>query len=247
MARRFAVSGLAPIVVSAAAGWLLAGCGGGGTEAASAGPGASTTISGTLVKGPVSEATIRAFAVSGGAVGAAIASTTTDSAGAFVLVMGNYAGPVMLQASAGHFTDEATGTMMPMAASDLMSAVLPTVPAGSNISGIAVTPLTSMAQSMAAHMSGGLQDANITAANAALGSMFMVGDILRVSPMNPLVAGSGAAATPAARNYGMVLAGMSQYAKDIGMLTSSGIVTAMMSDASDGIMDGMAAGVQVGM
>ncbi|HJV63243.1 MAG TPA: hypothetical protein VJ743_20005, partial [Albitalea sp.] len=47
--------------------------------------------------------------------------------------------------------------------------------------------------------------------------------------------------------YGMVLAGMSQYAKDIGMLTSSGIVTAMMSDASDGIMDGMAAGVQVGM
>jgi hypothetical protein len=36
----------------------------------------------------------------------------------------------------------------------------------------------------------------------------------------------------------MVLAAMSQYAKGIDMAVSSALVTAMMSDAADGMMDG---------
>ncbi len=66
----------------------------------------------------------------------------------------------------------------------------------------------------------------------------MVSDILHIQPMNPLVAGSGSAASQDAINYGMAMAAMSQYAKGQGMSASSAIVTAMMNDASDGMMDG---------
>jgi hypothetical protein len=164
-----------------------------------------------------------------------------------MLSVAGYSGSVMLQATGGTYLDEATGTSMAMAAADSMFAILTTMSAGSMVTDIQVTPITSMAQSMAQHMAGGMTDANISAANAALGNYFMVGDVLHTVPMNPLAPGSGSMANQAMMNYGMVLAAMSQYAKSIGMTTPSGLVTAMMNDASDGVMDGKAAGAPVGM
>ena len=110
-----------------------------------------------------------------------------------------------------------------------------------------MTPLTSMAQAMAVHMAGGMTSANIATANAAVGAYFMVDDIVYTPPMNPLVAGSGSAAAQAMMNYGMTLAAMSQYAKNVGMPVSSSLVTDMMADASDGTMDGTASGSQIMM
>ncbi|HET7317541.1 MAG TPA: hypothetical protein VFK23_00250, partial [Nitrospirota bacterium] len=66
-------------------------------------------------------------------------------------------------------------------------------------------------------------------------------------PMNPLVTGSGTGATQDMRNYGITTAAMSQYAKNIGMTNSSGIITDMMNDASDGIMNGMMGSTQITM
>jgi len=43
------------------------------------------------------------------------------------------------------------------------------------------------------------------------------------------------------------MAAMSQYANGIGMPISSGIVTAMMNDASDGVMNGMMDNAQIMM
>lgn len=228
---------------------LLAGCGGGGIDGTGSAttPSAQGTMSGNVVKGPVSGATVQAFAVSGGVMGAQLSSAVTDASGAFAMPMGSYAGPVMLQISGGSYTDEATGVPMTIAPGDVMTAVLPTVAAGAAINGVAVTPLTAMAQAMAQHMSGGLTDSNIAAANAAVGNYFMVHDILHTQPINPLVPGSAAGATPDMINYGMALAAMSQYAKGAGMSSSSGFVTAMMNDASDGVIDGKASGTQVTM
>ena len=206
-----------------------------------------TTVSGSAFNGPVGMATVSAYAVNNGVRGAQIASVTTDAQGNFTMAIGNHTGPLMLQASAGAYLDVATGAPITMAAADVMTAVLPTVAAGSTAGGIQVTPITAMAQSMALNMAGGMTDANISAANTAVGNYFMVGDILRTPPMNPLAAGSGASATQAMINYGMTLAAMSQYAKNVGMTAPSGIVTAVMKDASDGIMDGRAAGGPVGM
>ena len=159
-------------------------------------PSGTGTISGSVVKGPVSGATVKAFALTGGTMGSQLSSATTDANGAFTMPMGNYAGPVMLQMSGGTYTDEATGSPMAMGPGDMMTAVLPTIAAGAAVNGVAVTPLTAMAQAMAQRMAGGLTDANIAAANAAVGNYYMVHDILHTQPINPLVPGSAAGATP---------------------------------------------------
>jgi hypothetical protein len=223
-------------------------CGGGGSSSDSeVGTGATGFVSGTVTKGPVGNATVTAYGIDGGQAGAQIGTTTTDADGNFNMAIGTYAGPVMLQVSGGSYTDEASGTRMAMAKGDAMLVVMPTVAAGTTVSGIQVTPVTTMAQSRAQHMTGGMTDTNIAAANSAMGNYFQIGDILHVQPMNPLVAGSGAGASQDAKNYGMTLAAMSEYAKDLGMASSSAIVTAMMSDAGDGVMDGMMGGNQLSM
>ena len=221
----------------------LVGCGGGGSSSTSAIGG----IGGTGFKGPVSGATVVAYAINNGAMDSQVSSGTTDTQGNFNLSMGTYAGVVMLQLTGGAYIDEATGTPMAMAHGDAMTAALPSMAGGAMISGVQLTPLTSMAQAAAQHMTGGMTDANIAAANTAVGSYFMVGDMLHTLPINPLVAGSGAAATQSSMNYGMTLAAMSQYAKNIGMTAASRIVTAMMKDAADGIMNGMGVGGQIAM
>ena len=228
---------------------IVSGCGGGGSSGSDVVTSSVSqgTISGNAVKGPVSGATVSAYGLSNGAAGPALASATTNARGAFTLSVGDYSGPVMLRMTGGMYTDEATGSNMSIAGSDVMTAVLANVAAGSTVSGVQMTPVTSMAQAMAEHMSGGMTSANIATANAAVGAYFMVGDILYIPPMNPLVAGSGVAATQAMMNYGMALAAISQYAKSVRMPVSSSIVTYMMSDASDGTMDGSASGSQIMM
>jgi len=218
----------------------LAACGGGGGGGGGTTPPppVTGTVSGTAVKGPVNGGTMTAYRLSNGAMGTEITHTTTGSDGSFSLSMGSYAGPVMLQMTGGTYTDEATGATMPMMAGDAMTAALPTMTAGQTLSGVQVTPLTAMAQVMAQHMAGGMTEANITAANTNVGKYFTVTDVLHNVPMNPLVSNSGGSATQDQINYGMALAAMSQYARGQGMSSSSAMVTAMMNDATDGVMDG---------
>ena len=83
-----------------------------------------------------------------------------------------------------------------------------------------------MAQARAQNMAGGMTDANIATANAAMATYFSVGDILHTAPMNPQMPGAGAGATQDSKNYGMSIAAISEYAKAIGMTASSGIITA---------------------
>jgi hypothetical protein len=66
--------------------------------------------------------------------------------------------------------------------------------------------------------------------------------------MDPAMMGSASGATQAQKNYGMSIAAMSQYAKTIGMtMSSSGMVTAMMKDASDGTMNGTMGSTSISM
>lgn len=224
---------------------LAAACGGG--SATGVGPDSTGFVSGTVTKGPVSGATVVAFGIAGGRPGFQVGSASTDAMGNFSLSIGTYAGPVMLQASGGSYTDEATGASMGMAQGDVMTVAIPTIAAGATASGIQVTPVTAMAQAIAQRVAGGMSDVNIAAANAAMGKYFSVADIVRVRPMNPLVPGSGAAASQDARNYGMTLAAMSEYARMQGMGSSSALVTALMNDAADGSMDGRTGSVAVMM
>ncbi|MDA8432998.1 MAG: hypothetical protein M0Z60_08550 [Nitrospiraceae bacterium] len=220
--------------------FTLVGCGGGGSAGTTTSPGANGTISGMAVKGPVAGATVTAFAVGNGTMAGQIGAGKTDGQGNFSMSIGDYSGAVMLRLTGGTYTDEATGTTMSMQSADEMTAVIPSVSSGETLSGIEMTPLTSMAQAMAQAMAGGMTPSNITAANMSVGNYYMAGDILRGAPMDPLAAGAANTADQNARNYGMTIAAMTQLAKNAGMQFSSGMVTAMSGDASDGIMNGMA-------
>ncbi len=229
---------------------LLFGCGGGSDSGNGAVPSVSNAdgvITGTAVKGPVNGATVKAYAINNGLMGAQIGTGTTDAQGNFSLAIGSYSGPVMLQMTGGTYTDEATGNSITMQPGDVMTSIMPQAVAGAVMGGVQITPLTSMAQVRAQAMSGGMTPANIAAANTAMGNYFSVNDILYTHPMNPLIPGSGSGATQDMRNYGIVLAAMSQYANSIGMRFSSGIVTTMMNDAADGFMDGRMGGNQIMM
>src|SRR5512140_3238499 len=195
--------------------FMLVACGGGGGGGGNGGsPSATTgTLSGTATKGPVSGATVTAYAINNGAKGSQMGSAQTDSNGNFTMTVHAYSGPVMLQMHGGSYTDEATGARMSMLNADDMACVLPsiTVTAGSTMTGIQVTPLTSMAQSWAAHMSGGMTATNITTANSHVGAAY-VGpgvDIVMTHPIDPTVTGSANGASIDAKNYGMMLAAMS--------------------------------------
>lgn len=227
---------------------LLSSCGGGGDGGSSTTPTSAETISGTATKGPLGGATVTAFSISqSGGQGSQIGTANTDGQGNFTMQVGNHSGLIMIQVKGGTFIDEATGQQMTMGSTDMVTAAIPNINAGSTVSGIQITPVTSMAQSMAQSMAGGMTQANISQANAAMGQYFAVSDILTVHPMDPTVAMSGSAANQDQRNYGMTIAAMSQYAHDIGMPNSSGMITAMMADASDGIMNGMMGTTQINM
>jgi hypothetical protein len=222
---------------------LLSGCGGSsGSDSVTTPTPTGTSngmIGGTAVKGPVSGATVTAYTVTNGAMGTQLASGMTDSQGNFNISNDTYSGTVMLQMSGGTYIDEATGATMSMSPGDVMTCVIPSVSSGASVTGIQVTPLTSMAQAMANNMAGGMTGSNIAAANTSVGNYFMVNDILHTQPMNPLVSGASGTATQDMINYGMAIAAMSQSAKDMGMTSSSSMVTSMMSDASDGVMNGL--------
>src|SRR5512133_3897 len=174
-ARRARVTHGLPMALAAAL--LLAGCGGGsgsGSGSGDGGPGAVTsgTLTGTATKGPVSGATVQAFAIDNGTRGSQLGSATTDASGNFTMTMRPYSGVVMLQVRGGSYMDEATGVRMNMLSADELTCVVPAinVTAGSTTPGIQVTSLTSMAQAWAEHMAGGMSATNATTANAHVGA-----------------------------------------------------------------------------
>jgi hypothetical protein len=206
------------------------------------------TITGTAFMGTMTSGTVTAYSVASGTMGPMIGTSAVDATGNFSIPLGAYAGTVMLQVSGGTFMDPANGTTMTMESGDVMTSCVPSVMAGSTTTGVQVTPPTSMAQMMAQYMSGGMTVANAAAANTAVGNYFMAGDILMTPPMDPSTAGSASSATQVQKNYGMSIAAMSEYAKTIGMtVSSSGMVTSMMKDASDGTMNGMMGSTSISM
>ena len=133
---------------------LLFGCGGGSGVGGGATSSVDGVISGTAVKGPVSGATVTAYAINSGVMGAQIGNGTTDAQGNFTVSIGAYSGPVMLRMSGGTYTDEATGASMTMQSGDVMTSVMSQAVAGAVMNGVQITPLTSMAQMRAQTMSG---------------------------------------------------------------------------------------------
>jgi len=174
------------------------GCGGGGgTPAAPTPPAGSTTISGALVKGPVSGAKISIFDVrADGTVDRSTvlgqADTTADGKYQITLTKLPTAGPIVLEAIGGTYTDEVSGK----AGVTLKATLRTAVPGIANGDSIAITPLTEIAY----HKTEGLQlpaatagsaagagaftPANIKDSNLTIGKTFKVDDIIKSKPFD---------------------------------------------------------------
>ena len=134
---------------------ILTSCGGGGGSTAAVsggGGGTSTTISGAVVKGNVSGATVT---FKNATTGAVLGTATTDANGNYTF-NATFSGEVVIEASGGTYTDEATNRTTTLTTP--LKAVLTVT--GSQVTGV-VTPLTSMAYTYAFSNAG----TAVTAAN----------------------------------------------------------------------------------
>lgn len=171
---------------------LFVGCGGGGGSAAVV-P-ASTTISGSAVKGPVNGATVTARAVSSGAV---LGTTTTSPTGTYSFTI-SHSGDVVIEVQGGTYADEATGVTTPL------NQLKAYVTAGSGAKTVHVTPLTYLAYGYA----GGTR-AGFDTALTNLATQFGLGSINLLTTL-PEVTGT-------VNDYGRVLRGISKYVQNQGL------------------------------
>ena len=168
---------------------ILPGCsGGGGTSAPASTPapsqnGNSVTISGAVVKGPVSGGEIRVYAVKDGQIdlSALLGLGKTAADGSFTMTLFSPpTGPVVLEVTGGTYTDEASGTPGVPLKTPLRAAV-PNVSDGAKI---AVTPLTHLACKQVEGI-GALTAIEIEDANVQIGRFFQISDLIASVPFDP--------------------------------------------------------------
>ncbi len=177
---------------------LLAACGGGGSGGSASSGGASNNRNGSIVKGPVNGATVCAYALLATGKGPQIGCTTTRADGSYSFDL-TYVGPVVVEATGGSYTDEATG--VPGVA---LSTPLTTVGMiGGGAKNLIATPLTTIGFKQA--VSGNsLTVQGFEAANTQVKSAFGLGaevDLARTWPN--VVSGQ-------ANAYGSALVGVSK-------------------------------------
>lgn len=190
--------------------------------------GSSTTISGVASKGLLQGATISAYALdAAGSKGVLLGTATTDVFGAYSLELGAYSGNVLLEASGGTYIDEATGASI--------SNAVPFRAALTNVTGsigTAITPFTEIAVQKA----GTLTAANIDQANTILSNMLGGTNILTVMPANVL-SSSSINASVDSKNYGLMLAAISQMVANGSAVNVNDAVIQISNDLANNQLD----------
>ena len=220
----------------------LASCGGGGGggDTSATPPQTLATVSGSVVKGPVSGASVTIYTLNAdGSRRSYYGPITTDSDGNFSATLKPApTGPLEVVSSGGSYVDEATGAITTLAAWDNLSAAWP---AGTTRA--VVTPLTDIAAARvwvmaargtpsAAQLAEAIQSSNISVAQ-----QYGIDNILATTPASVADSTRVATTTRAERNYGLVLAGIAQYAGTLGV-RSIDLVGALATDAQGGQFNG---------
>ncbi|MGM0454260.1 MAG: hypothetical protein ACQERN_13970, partial [Thermodesulfobacteriota bacterium] len=192
--------------------WGCNDSGGGGGSSDDGGTVSTSTLDGTLSKGPTAGAEVQVFTVANGKKDKRIGEGTTDDTGQYEidLELDGYDGPLYIEANGGTYIDEATGNETNLEAT--LRAAIPEV-ASDRITGC-ITPLTELAVRKA----GTALDANtIRASNEMLSQMLgdegEGGDILSDRPFDPTQANAGDTAKETEKTYTMILAALSQMAQ----------------------------------
>jgi hypothetical protein len=168
---------------------------------------AAVTIHGVASLGPLSSATVRAFAIADGLKDRALASAVTADTGSYSLHIGFYTGPVLLEASGCTYRDEASGVAIAMEGT--VRAALANVTGDTQAN---ITALTAAAVRNAEGASDGLTAAHIDAANAAAKAQPGF-DPVATGPIDPTATGVAAGHGPRTL-YGVYLGVVSQYRRN---------------------------------
>ncbi len=231
------------VALSAAILLGLINCGGGGSGGGGSSTASSETVTGNVVKGYISGATITFFALnSDGSRGAELGTSTTDSSGNFsVTIQPIPTSPFLAESSGGSYVDEVTKGTVFLTDTDHLCAVLP---AGTTVA--AVTALTNMACVRALVVAAGdvpLSDA-VDSSNAAIANQFNLSNIISVLPVDASNFVDNNTAVTNQRLYGIVLAGIAKEADTLGV-NAFDLATALATDAADGTLDGLDEGVAI--
>lgn len=207
---------------------LVAGCEGSGGGGSSSG-GSSATINGVASKGPISNGAVKVYALNtAGAKGSQLGTTATTLAdGSYSINFGTYTGNVLVEVTAGKYTDEASGITLDNTAT--LRAALTGV--SSSVS-VAVTPMTEIAVQHAVT----LTETNIGQANSLLSTMAGV-NIISTMPANVLDSAASLSATVDQINYGLMMAAVSQMIASGDAADVSDAIAKITSDLSDNQLD----------
>ncbi|MEO7391935.1 MAG: hypothetical protein ABIU58_07150 [Ramlibacter sp.] len=166
----------------------------------------TTSLSGNVVKGPVNGATVCAYKATAAGKGEQIKCTTSGAGGAYTMDIA-YTGDVVIEATGGNYTDEATSAAKTLG--DPMQVVVASQ--GGATVGV-ITPLTSAAFSVSKGLSGGVTSANFSTAATTVGSQFKLSGVNLATTL-PLVTGT-------TNSYGQILKAISQYVANGNSLAS---------------------------
>jgi len=217
---------------------LLAGCGSETTDETT-----ESTICGTGTKGPLGNATVVVYQLnSDGSRGEVLATASTASDGSFT-ASGNISGPVAVVVTGGSYIDEATGQTVQ---NDEAEELVTLLAEGADEENIGVTALTTIAAARASENAAiGLAQA-IAAANQEVADLFGLSgiDIARTRVDDLTDPNEDVDADSAETQYGLIIAAISQVAKDNGLTPDQvmDLIANMADDFSDGELDGLSAG-----
>ena len=223
----------------------LAGCGGSDDPAPAAGSGGgsgSGTVSGTVVKGPVSGSTVTAYPLNAdGTLGTAIGTATTAADGKYTLTLTTTpSGAFVLVASGGTYVSESDGTTVTKT-SDLL-AIVPSASAGTT--SIVISPLSDMMVArVRAMVAGGTPLATALAAAEALVTGTYGITTASLESLVPLF-DKASLGTPGF-TLGVVLGSLDTCDKLLPAGLRGSLFAALSADFSDGVFDGKKAGVPV--
>ena len=225
-------------------------------------PPAVTSISGTVDEAFVDNATLTAYEVSANGVigscvpaasGSGCATATTDSNGDgnYTLDLGGgYTGAVLLESTGGSYTDTVTGQTVPIPAGLILSALLPSVTAGTNtvqpISALTTVAAQLALQAMSQSQGMITAASAISTANTEVQNAFGLVSTLTTALLNLNDPNCGTAGQDQASfDVSLVLAGIAQLAANNGV-TSAALAVAILNDiTSDGHADGLAGGFPI--
>ncbi|PIX03575.1 MAG: hypothetical protein COZ77_11015, partial [Gallionellales bacterium CG_4_8_14_3_um_filter_54_18] len=219
----------------------LAGCGGGGGFNPLSGGGSGPLVSGSVIKGPVSGATLTVYALNtDGTYGAVLGTGTTDATGNFSFSLTTpHTGPAALVATGGTYTSETTGATVSGAGSSLCAMA---IDLSAGATGLVITPLSDMVCARAAALAAGGTPLPTAIADADTFVMSIYGLTGRPETLRPSFT-AGAPCTDAGK-LAMVLAALDKLRTGLAG-GSDALYTALSSDIADGTFDGLSGGAAV--